>query len=124
MSAAFRKNDISSQNVDNSFNNYESFLNNNENCFNTNTYNTSTYNTTTVNYTAVDDRSEVLAWLSPVEPRLRHRDIAARRVGCIGAWLPETEEFKRWNKGGREDGSYHATLFCDGDPGVGKSYIT
>ena len=36
----------------------------------------------------------------------------------------ETEEFKRWYMGGGEDGSYHQTLFCDGNPGVGKSYIT
>jgi len=76
-----------------------------------------------VNTTAPDDRSEILAWLSPLEPRVRHRDIGARRVDSIGAWLLETEEFRRWNKGRREDGSYYPTLFCDGNPGVGKSYI-
>jgi len=89
------------------------------NCFNTNSY-----NTTTVNYTTTDDRSEILAWLSPLEPRVRHRDIASRPVDSIGAWLLETEEFKRWYKGNRGDESYHPTLFCDGNPGVGKSYIT
>ena len=55
---------------------------------------------------------------------MRHRDIVARRVGSIGTWILETEEFKRWYKGGKEDRSYRPTLFCDGNPGVGKSYIT
>jgi len=77
----------------------------------------------TFNYTAPDHRSEILAWLSPLEPRVRHRDIGARRVDSIGAWLLETEEFKRWKHSSREDGSYHPILFCDGNPCVGKSYI-
>ena len=123
MSLAFRKSDRSPNSADNSFNiidsfnNNENFLSNNDSCFNTNTYNTNT-----VSYTTVDDRSEILAWLSPLEPRLRHRDIASRRIDRIGGWLLETEEFKRWHKGTR-DGSYHPTLFCDGNAGVGKSYI-
>ena len=54
---------------------------------------------------------------------MRHRDIVARRVGSIGTWLLETEDFKRWHKGSGEDGSNYQTLFCDGNPGVGKSYI-
>ena len=105
------------------FNTTESY-NNNENCFNKNdkSFNTNSFNKTTYNYTA-DDRSEILAWLSPLEPRVRHRDIGARRIDSIGAWLLETKEFKHWHKGNKEDGSYHPTLFCDGNPGVGKSYI-
>ena len=87
---------------------------NNHNSFNiANTFNT----------TVSDDRSEILAWLSPLEPRVRHRDIGARRVDSIGAWLLETEKFKHWNNGCTEDGCYHPTLFCDGNPGVGKSYL-
>jgi len=77
----------------------------------------------TFNYTTPDDRSEILAWLSPLEPRVRHRDIGARRVDSIGAWLLDTEEFRCWHNGSRENASYHPTLFCDGNPGVGKSYI-
>jgi len=112
-------------NADNSFQTRGSF-NNNDSCFNNNdrSFNTSSFNKTTVNNTTVDDRSEILAWLSPLEPQIRHRDIASRRVGNIGAWVLETEEFKRWYKGSEDDGSYHPTLFCDGNPGVGKSYIT
>ena len=110
-------------NNDNSFNTI-GFLNNNQNCFNKNEncYNTKTYNKNTYNYTT-DDRSKILTWLSPLEPRVRHRDIGARRIDTIGAWLLETEEFKRWRNGSREDASYRQTLFCDGDPGAGKSYI-
>jgi len=77
----------------------------------------------TFNYTAPDDESKVLAWLSPLEPWVRYRDIEAQRVDGIGAWLLETREFKRWHNTSREDESTHATLFCDGNPGVGKSYI-
>jgi len=54
---------------------------------------------------------------------VRHRDIGARRIDSIGAWLLETEEFRHWHNGRREDRSYPPTLFCDGNPGVGKSYI-
>jgi len=93
-------------------------FNNNDNSFNT----TNSFNTNTFNYTS-NHRSEILAWLSPLDPRVRHRDIASRRVDSIGEWLLETEEFERWRNGSRMDGSYHPTLFCDGNPGVGKSYI-
>ena len=75
------------------------------------------------NYTPSNDESKILAWLSPLEPWVRHRDIGAQRVDGIGAWLLETREFRRWRNVSSEDESNHATLFCDGNPGVGKSYI-
>jgi len=75
------------------------------------------------NTNAPDDRPAILTWLSPLEPQVRHRDIGARRVESIAAWLLETEEFKFWNNGSREDGVYRPILFCDGNPGVGKSHI-
>jgi len=78
----------------------------------------------TFNYIAPDDRSEILAWLSQLEPRVRHRDIRGCRIDGIGEWLLETEEFKCWYNGSRGDGSYQPTMFCDGNPGAGKSYIT
>ena len=90
-------------------------LNNNTNCFNIkNSFN---------NYSAPDDESKILAWLSPLEPWVRHRDIGAKRVGGIGDWLLETKEFRRWHNIPKEDESSHAVLFCDGNPGVGKSCI-
>ena len=90
---------------------------NNQNSFNTvgNTFN---YITPTP-----DDESKILAWLSPLEPGARHRDIGAQRLDSIGSWLLETQEFRRWHGGNREDGSAHRTLFCHGNPGAGKSYI-
>ena len=88
---------------------------NNNNAFN-NTFNT-------INYITPDDKSEILAWLSPLEPWVRHRDIGAQRVDSIAGWLQQTKEFRRWHNGSRKDESNHATLFCDGNPGVGKSYI-
>jgi len=44
-------------------------------------------------------------------------------MDSVGGGLLETGEFKRWYGGGGS-GFDHATLFCDGNPGVGKSYIT
>ena len=80
-------------------------------------------NTNSFNYISPDDESKILAWLSPLEPWIRHRDIGTERVDGIGAWLLDTREFRRWHNASWEDESNHATLFCHGNPGVGKSYI-
>ena len=92
---------------------YNSF-NNNNNCFNTN------HN---YNITVTDDRSKILTWLSPLEPRLRHSDIVSRRVRNVGDWLLQTEEFRSWRSGGDQGESQKAAIFCSGNPGVGKTYI-
>ena len=76
-----------------------------------------------INYTVPDDESKILAWLSPLEPRARHRDIASQRVDSIAGWLQQTKEFRRWRNGSREGESNHAALFCDGNPGVGQGHI-
>jgi len=76
-----------------------------------------------ITLTAADDESKILAWLSPLEPHVRHHDICNQRVGSIGNWLLETEEFRSWYKGSEEGESDQAALLCYGDPGVGKSYI-
>ena len=75
------------------------------------------------NFTVADDRSNILAWLSPLEPGLRHQDIQDSRVENIGEWLLQTEEFKSWCAGSEGDESNSAVLFCYGDPGAGKTYI-
>jgi len=75
------------------------------------------------NFTVADDRSSILAWLSPLEPRLRHQDIQANRVEHVGEWLLQTEEFRSWYTG-IEGGEFsNEVLFCYGNPGVGKTYI-
>ena len=70
-----------------------------------------------------DERSQILAWLSPLEPRIRHHDIQTRRVDKVGDWLLQTEEYRNWFSGIRGDESSGAALFCYGNPGVGKTYI-
>ena len=70
------------------------------------------------NTAATDERSEILAWLSPLEPRIRHQDLRTRRADNVGEWLLHTDEFQSWCNGGE-----HATLFCYGDPAVGKTYF-
>ena len=88
----------------------------NNNCFNTTNY---VWN----NYTVADDRSQLLAWLSPLEPKLRHRDIQERRVDNVGEWLMQTEEFRNWHGRCGEGEGGNAVLFCYGDPGAGKTFI-
>ena len=86
--------------------------------------NIGSFNTMVVNNViAADERSNILAWLSPLEPKLRHKDIQDRRVENIGEWVLETEEFKSWYASSEEGGSDNAVLFCYGDPGVGKTFI-
>jgi len=73
--------------------------------------------------TVTDDRPQILAWLSPLEPRLRHKEIQESRVESVGKWVLETEEFKNWYAGSGGSGSDNAVLFCHGDPWVGKTFI-
>jgi len=70
-----------------------------------------------------DERLEILEWLSPLEPQIRHQDIRASRVGEVGDWLFRTEEYRNWFGGIRGGESDGVALFCHGGPGVGKTYI-
>jgi len=90
---------------------------------NINSLNTSYNVSVSNNFAAADDRSNILAWLSPLDPKSRHRDIQDRRVENIGEWLLQTKEFRSWHAGGGGGESDDAVLFCYGDPGVGKTYI-
>jgi len=75
------------------------------------------------NYGVVDERSQLLAWLSPLEPGLRHQDIRERRVENVGEWLIQTEEFRSWrDRSGKPEGG-SAVLFFYGAPGIGKTFI-
>ena len=92
--------------------------------------NINSFNTTNIwvnnvsnNYTVANEKSEILTWLSLLEPQRRHHDIRTRRVKEVGDWLLKSEEYRDWFCGigeGKSDGS---TLFCYGGPGVGKTYI-
>ena len=86
--------------------------------------NIASFNTTNkINLTVTDDQPDILAWLSPLDPKLRHQDIRDRRVEGVGEWLLQTEEFKSWYAGSGRSEANDAVLFCYGDPGVGKTYI-
>ena len=95
------------------------YINDNINSFNTN----HSFNNVWNNCTVADEKSEVLAWLSPLEPQIRHHDIRTRRVNEVGDWLLQTQEYRNWFDGIREGESGSSALFCYGGPGVGKTYI-
>jgi len=98
-------------------------FNNSTNCQNTtNSYNT-TIGSVWNNCTVADDRSQLLAWLSPLDAGLRHCDIQERRVNDVGEWLMRTEEFRRWCGFGGEGRGNEGVLFCYGNPGVGKTFF-
>ena len=86
-------------------------------------HNNHSFNQSTTINNISDDESKIHAWLSPLDPRVRHQDIRSQRMDSVGAWVLETSEFRSWYSGGGDE-SDHATLFCGGNPGVGKSYIT
>jgi len=109
-----------SSNIDNSFN-----TNINLGSINTNSYNNinSGNNVINMNLGRADDRAEILAWLSPLEPGIRHQAIREQRVEHVGDWLLETEEYRNWFDGIHGGEPNNSVLFCHGDPGVGKTYI-
>jgi len=95
---------------------------NNTNAFdNTNIFNNDIL--CNMNIGATDEKAEILAWLSPLEPRIRHQDVRTRRADNVGEWLLKTGEFRRWCDGARGEGSDHQILFFCGDPGVGNTHL-
>ena len=85
-----------------------------------NSFNQNSNNITT-NITYVNKRTKLSNWLSPLQPQIRHNDVRTRRQDGIGEWFLETDEFLRWRDGKGEFGK--ATLFCPGNPGVGKTFL-
>jgi len=85
---------------------------------------TDSFNKVWNNCIIADEDEEIMAWLSPLEPQIRHQDIRTRRVSQVGSWLLKTKEYRNWSsgipRGGHNNGS---ALFWYGDPGVGKTYI-
>ena len=64
------------------------------------------------NYTVVDDLSQPLTKLSPLDPGLRNSDIRERRVNDVRGWLMGTEEFARWSGLSGEGEGDERVLFC------------
>ena len=73
---------------------------------------------------SADDKAEILTWISPLEPWIRHDSIRAHRIEHVGDWLLRTPEYRSWFNGFRGGESENSTLFCYGNPGVGKTYFT
>ena len=68
-----------------------------------------------------DEDAQIMRWLSPLEPNIRHQGVRTGRFEGIGDWLLETSEFREWREGkGTAD---NAVLFCSGNQGVGKTYL-
>jgi len=73
------------------------------------------------NKAIADENEEIMKWLSPLDPRGRHRDVCTDRLDSVGSWLLETNEFREWRS--NEGEADKAVLFCSGDPGAGKTYL-
>jgi len=74
------------------------------------------------NPTIADDRSSLLTWVFPLDPRLRYQDIQGSHVENVGEWFLQIEEPRSWHTGGEGRESNKAVLFSYGSPGVGKTY--
>ncbi|RPA98766.1 hypothetical protein L873DRAFT_1010720 [Choiromyces venosus 120613-1] len=72
--------------------------------------------------TMSDEKRQILEWLSPLTPRGRHQTVSDSQLEGIGDWLLHTNEFEKWHTS--EDQAVNPVLFCYGDPGVGKTYMS
>ena len=85
--------------------------------------NISSFNTVVNNINAAEDQSKILAWLSPLNPGVRHQDIRNSRIEKVGEWVLDTEEFKTWYTSSGGGGPDNAVLFCYGDPEIGRAHV-
>ena len=69
-----------------------------------------------------NEDAQILSWLSPLEPGNRHHGVRTNRFEGVGDWLFGTGEMREWR--GAEGGTDKAVMFCSGNPGVGKTYLT
>ena len=72
--------------------------------------------------TAAEERSQILESISPLESWRRHHDISTTRVKGVGDWVLGTPEYQMWLYR-RNLGSAYKTLFCQGIPGAGKTFV-
>ena len=66
----------------------------------------------------MQERRRILDWLTPVNYASQQNDFFNRRQVGTGSWLLESSEYRQWfaTKG--------TTLFCQGNPGAGKTMLT
>ena len=78
-------------------------------------------NIVNINTEKGDEERQILQWLSPLEPQLRHQGVRTDRLDGVGNWVLETSDFINWRD--TKDGCVGPVLFCYGNPGVGKTYV-
>ena len=71
---------------------FQSHIKDNIGSFNTNI----SFNNVSNNNPMAEEKSQIMAWISPLEPQRRHKDIRSRRVNEVGDWLLQTEEYRNW----------------------------
>lgn len=64
---------------------------------------------------------EFVEWIPTIPFQEKHHYIQTHRLEGSGNWLLDSPEFQVWKD--FENLASNPTLFCQGDPGVGKSYI-
>jgi len=74
------------------------------------------------NFSTLDEKRPILEWISPFASRERHQVVRNSRVEKVGDWLLCHESFSTWRTS--DDRTAKPVLFCHGNPGVGKTYIT
>lgn len=70
------------------------------------------------NNVSAAQKQSVSDWLCPTDYLQQHRDIINRRTLDTGDWFLNAPEFQSWEQ------SANDTLFCPGDPGVGKTIMS
>lgn len=66
----------------------------------------------TINVGVNEESLQIQAWLSPLEPHIRHQDVSHPRLDGIGDWVLQKNESETWREGG--GGSRNPTLLCYG----------
>ena len=50
----------------------------------------------TINVGMDEESSRIQAWLSPLEPEIRHRAVSRGRMDGVGEWVLQRNEFEVW----------------------------
>ncbi|KAL9123429.1 MAG: hypothetical protein Q9187_000030 [Circinaria calcarea] len=72
------------------------------------------------NHREVQERENILNWISTFEYEQKHHAIRMPRVEGTGEWLLDRNEFRQW----RDDKDSPKVLWCHGIQGSGKSVLT
>ncbi|KAJ7706636.1 hypothetical protein B0H14DRAFT_3026059, partial [Mycena olivaceomarginata] len=63
------------------------------------------------------ERTQIIAWLSPINFFLQQADISQSQQKGTGKWLFTDPHFQQWESGSGK------TLWCHGIPGAGKTVL-